>query len=75
MTSRCNLTTAFGKSAELAAVLAHVGVIDIAVDHVGNLLTDLPLAKFIRRLTEGIDVGAARGKQARNRLVVNSLLS
>ena len=75
LTPRCNLTTAFGKSTELATVLADVGVIDIAVDHVGNLLTDLPLAKLIRCLTEGIDVGAARAKQARHRFVVNRLLS
>ena len=41
---RYDFTTALGKSTKAAAELANVGVIDVAIDHIGDCITYLTLS-------------------------------
>ena len=61
----------FRKSAEPTAVLADIGIVDVAVHHVSDLVTHLRPAQRIRRRTHRIDLGTPRGKQRQHGIVVH----
>ena len=62
--AQCLVRLALGEGAELAAVVADVGVVDVAVDDVAHDVAADRLAQRIGRGDDMLVVGIARGEQA-----------
>ena len=60
--TRRHYPTSFGERAEATTVLTHVGIVDVAIDHISDHITHLALAQLIRCLTDGIHIGIASAK-------------
>ena len=54
---------AFGKGAELAFEITHIGIIDVAVDHIAHHIAADPRAQIIGGLADGGEIRPARLKQ------------
>ena len=57
------IVPALGEGAELASVGADVGVVDVAVDDVGDRVADAPGAQLVRRPADSREVRPARVEQ------------
>ena len=73
VSSACNFYIAapFRKSTKPTAVLTDIGVIDVAVHHISDLVTHLRLAQRICRRTHRINLCTARRKQRQHGIVVH----